>query len=352
MATEPDFDFGKGSVAQSYDDVLVPLIFRPWGERLLDEHGPWVGRTVLDLATGTGVVARLLADRVGSDGQVIAADINPQMLHIASDHCAGSGERVRFVESSAHPLEIDSDTVDAVICQQGFQLFPERGQSAVEILRVLRDEGVALVSTWCSVALRSLSKARHARVERTNWVSPTQYARLCMDCRARSSSCCHPKLVSLFNESGKLVPTSHRWGHNHSPASAGLLLSPSPAGRFYLCSRGCRNCEHGSRKCLRTQQCKMSTDAAGVLAHGGAIGRSRNCEADRGADCGYGFSKTSGPYRLGVMARTQREQACASAERRRQCFCGMRGRRRRNARASSFPRSDCRSRTPESRNRP
>ena len=172
-------------------------------------------------------------------------------------------------------------------------------------------------------------------------MSPTQYARLCMDCRARSSSCCHPKLVPLFNESGKLVPTSHRWGHNHSPASAGLLLSPSPAGRFYLCLRGCRNCEHGSRKCLRTQQCKMSTDVAGVLAHGGAIGRSRNYEADRGADSGYGFSKTSGPYRLGVMARTQREHACASAERRRQCFCGMRGRRRRNARASSFPRSDC-----------
>ena len=152
MTTEPDFDFGKGSVAQSYDDVLVPLIFRPWGEWLLDEHGPWGGRTVLDLATGTGVVARLLADRVGSDGQVIAADINPQMLHVARDHCAGSGERVRFVESSAHPLELDSGTVDAVICQQGFQFFPERAQSAVEILRVLRDEGVALVSTWCSVA--------------------------------------------------------------------------------------------------------------------------------------------------------------------------------------------------------
>ena len=42
--------------------------------------------------------------------------------------------------------------MDAVICQQGFQFFPDRAQSAVEILRVLRDEGVALVSTWCSVA--------------------------------------------------------------------------------------------------------------------------------------------------------------------------------------------------------
>jgi ubiquinone/menaquinone biosynthesis C-methylase UbiE len=152
MTTAPELDFGKGNVARSYDDVLVPLIFRPWGERLLDEHGPWDGRTVLDLATGTGVVARLLADRVGPNGKVIAADINPQMLNIAKDHCADAGERVRFVESSAHPLELEGGVVDAVICQQGFQFFPDRAQSAVEILRVLRDEGVALVSTWCSVA--------------------------------------------------------------------------------------------------------------------------------------------------------------------------------------------------------
>jgi ubiquinone/menaquinone biosynthesis C-methylase UbiE len=54
MTTPPHFDFGKGAVARSYDDVLVPLIFRPWGQRLLDEHEPWDGRTVLDLATGTG----------------------------------------------------------------------------------------------------------------------------------------------------------------------------------------------------------------------------------------------------------------------------------------------------------
>jgi hypothetical protein len=75
--------------------------------------------------------------------------------------------------------------------------------------------------------LRALPTARHARVERGNRFSPTQYAQLCMDCRRRSSSCCPPKRVPLFNESGKLVPTSHRWGHNHSPAPAGLLLSRS-----------------------------------------------------------------------------------------------------------------------------
>jgi hypothetical protein len=53
--------------------------------------------------------------------------------------------------------------------------------------------------------------------------------------RARSSSCGHPKLVPLFNESGKLVPTSHRWGHSESPVfGPGFLrcfscIQPTPA---------------------------------------------------------------------------------------------------------------------------
>lgn len=149
--TPPQLDFSKGSVARSYDDVLVPLVFRPWAERLLDEKGPWEGRIVLDLATGTGIVARLLAERVGSDGQVIAADINPEMLNIARNHCAGAGSRVQFVESPAHPLELDADAVDVVICQQGFQFFADRPASAMEMYRVLCDGGLALVSTWCSV---------------------------------------------------------------------------------------------------------------------------------------------------------------------------------------------------------
>jgi hypothetical protein len=81
---------------------------------------------------------------------------------------------------------------------------------------------------------RTLPTARHARVERGIRLSPTQYAQLCMDCRRRSESCCRPKLVPLFNESGKLVPTSRRWGHHLCPAWAGLLLckrSPRIEGR-------------------------------------------------------------------------------------------------------------------------
>ena len=80
------FTFGDNSVASAYDDVLVPALFRPWAVRLVEEHPQWwEGRCVLDLATGTGVVAQLLADQVGPEGRVIGTDINGEMLSIASD---------------------------------------------------------------------------------------------------------------------------------------------------------------------------------------------------------------------------------------------------------------------------
>jgi hypothetical protein len=79
----------------------------------------------------------------------------------------------------------------------------------------------------------ALPTARYARIERGNRLGPTQHAQLSRDCCRRSSSCCSPKPVPLFNESGEFVPTSRTWGHRHheSPALAGLLLSLSAAGQ-------------------------------------------------------------------------------------------------------------------------
>ena len=83
--------------------------------------------------------------------------------------------------------------------------------------------------------LRALPTARHAQVDRGIRLSPAQYAQLRMDCRRRSSSCCHPKLVPLFNESGKLVPTSHRWGHQDGHVIR-QCTKPGETSRGYVSS--------------------------------------------------------------------------------------------------------------------
>lgn len=143
-----EFSFGDASVAHGYDSRLVPILFVPWADRLVEENQPWEGKRVLDLATGTGVVAQRLSQQVGPTGQVYAADISTEMLELAKKRCAGSKPAVMFIECSADSLGIDSDSVDVVVCQQGFQFFPDKPSATDEIFRVLDHGGRAVITTW------------------------------------------------------------------------------------------------------------------------------------------------------------------------------------------------------------
>ncbi|MHC4150166.1 MAG: class I SAM-dependent methyltransferase, partial [Planctomycetota bacterium] len=151
MNESQKFSFGDNSVASAYDNVLVPVLFEPWAVRLVEEYRPWEGRRVLDLATGTGILAHLLPGEVGPNGKVFGTDINGEMLALARKRCAGLTPAVTLIECPAHPLEISSESIDFVVCQQGFQFFPDRGAAAQEIYRVLCDGGTIIATTWCPV---------------------------------------------------------------------------------------------------------------------------------------------------------------------------------------------------------
>jgi len=148
MGESKSFSFGDRSVAYAYDDVLVPVLFGPWAAKLVEQHQPWRGRRVLDLATGTGVVARLLAEQVGEDGKVLAADANGEMLAIAKQRCDSLNPGIEFIQCPARLLDVANDSIDFVVCQQGFQFFPERGAAVGEIFRVLSEGGKVVASTW------------------------------------------------------------------------------------------------------------------------------------------------------------------------------------------------------------
>src|SRR5258708_38947970 len=64
----------------AYDEILVPRLFDPWAEVLLDEVGVAAGSRVLDVACGPGTGARLAAVRVGPSGHVTACDLSPALL--------------------------------------------------------------------------------------------------------------------------------------------------------------------------------------------------------------------------------------------------------------------------------
>ena len=69
-----------GNAAETYQRELVPAIFGPWAPRVLELAVLRPGLRVLDVACGTGVVARLAADAVGPDGRVAGLDMSPGML--------------------------------------------------------------------------------------------------------------------------------------------------------------------------------------------------------------------------------------------------------------------------------
>jgi ubiquinone/menaquinone biosynthesis C-methylase UbiE len=64
----------------SYERTMVPAVFSPWAFDLLETVGPAAGSRLLDLACGTGIVARLAAARVGTTGRVVGVDPNAAML--------------------------------------------------------------------------------------------------------------------------------------------------------------------------------------------------------------------------------------------------------------------------------
>jgi ubiquinone/menaquinone biosynthesis C-methylase UbiE len=98
----------EGSAAELYQRYLVPAITTEWAEDLVDRVRPRAGEAVLDVACGTGVVARLAAKAVGY-GQVTGLDLNEGMLAVARG-VPSEGALINWIEGSALNLPFPPDT--------------------------------------------------------------------------------------------------------------------------------------------------------------------------------------------------------------------------------------------------
>ncbi len=136
------------SPAEVYERYLSRAIADPWTRVLLELASPQPGERVLDLACGTGSVARQVAPMVGVGGQVLALDINAEMLEVGRAQPAPAGASILWQEGNATRLELPGDSFDLVLCQQGLQFFPDRVLSGREMRRVLRVGGSAVISVW------------------------------------------------------------------------------------------------------------------------------------------------------------------------------------------------------------
>lgn len=137
--------FSQASFPEIYEHVLVGPIFRPWVDSLLDDVELGPGDRVLDVACGTGIVARVAKERAGATGRVVGVDVNPQMLAVARNVAPS----IEWREGDAGALPLDGDErFDRVVCQQGFQFFRDRAAAAHEMRRALATGGRLALSTW------------------------------------------------------------------------------------------------------------------------------------------------------------------------------------------------------------
>jgi ubiquinone/menaquinone biosynthesis C-methylase UbiE len=96
---------------------------------------------VLDVACGTGIVARLAADRVSPGGSVTGLDLNPGMLSVARSFSPTLDVGLEWREGSAMALPFANASFNVVLCQQGLQFFPDRLAALREMHRVLAPNG-------------------------------------------------------------------------------------------------------------------------------------------------------------------------------------------------------------------
>lgn len=142
--------------AEVYERYLSRNIADPWTRVLLELVSPQFGDHVLDLACGTGSVARQVAPLVGKDGCVIAVDINPDMLKVGSKQLLPDGAAITWHPGDATQLDFSDNAFDIIFCQQGFQFFPDQPAAVLETRRVLRPGGKAVVSVWQSLSQQPL----------------------------------------------------------------------------------------------------------------------------------------------------------------------------------------------------
>lgn len=145
--------------AEAYQAYMVPTMFLPWSRELLDRVHLQPGERVLDLACGTGVVARGAAARVGRTGVVVALDPSPAMLEVATTVSAAEGFEIEWHRGRGEALPFGDASFDVVLCQQGIQFMMDRLAAVREMRRVLRPGGRAGVSVWRGPEYQSLKGA-------------------------------------------------------------------------------------------------------------------------------------------------------------------------------------------------
>ncbi len=138
----------KGDAARAYETHKVPAIFEPLASRTLEHVEIRPEARVIDVACGTGIVARLAAPKAGPSGRVVGVDLNEHMLEVARAAPDGQAETLTWQQGDVTALPFAADSFDVAFCQQGLQFFPDKAAALTEMRRVLGHDGRLAITVW------------------------------------------------------------------------------------------------------------------------------------------------------------------------------------------------------------
>lgn len=133
--------------AEAYEERFVPALFQHWVEPVLQAAAPKPGDRVLDVACGTGVVARAAADLVAPEGRVTGVDLNHAMLTVAQR----VSPEIDWRQGDVAALPFGEDAFDVATCQAAIFFFADPTGALQEMARVTRPGGRVVVQAFSSL---------------------------------------------------------------------------------------------------------------------------------------------------------------------------------------------------------
>ncbi|TCK17935.1 ubiquinone/menaquinone biosynthesis C-methylase UbiE [Thiogranum longum] len=146
-----------GNIPENYDRYLGPMFFHCCAEDLAGRVSGYPAQKVLEIAAGTGIATRLLRDFLPDEVQLVASDLNPDMLRHAEQKFSAA-ENISFQPADAMQLPFGKAQFDVVVCQFGIMFCPDKIQAFSEAHRVLTPGGRLQFSVWGSLAHNPLPR--------------------------------------------------------------------------------------------------------------------------------------------------------------------------------------------------
>jgi len=142
------------SVAPKYDlmnDLMSLGLHRLWKAFTIEMSGVRAGHRVLDIAGGSGDLARAFARRVGPTGEVWLTDINRAMLAVGRDRLLDDGRVIPVAQCNAERLPFPADHFDCATVAFGMRNMTHKDHALAEMRRVLKPDGRLLVLEFSRV---------------------------------------------------------------------------------------------------------------------------------------------------------------------------------------------------------